>query len=83
MGILQDFEIQNKIYYIVLDNIANNNVIAKCLQQRVDPGHESKLFHLRCIYHKINLIVQTRLKIISPSIQKVRLRPISFLFFIF
>lgn len=69
---LISWRIHKKIFSISLDNATNNDVVAELLPDflMID-SVSSKLFHVRCCAHILNLIVQDGLSLLSPSIEKI------------
>jgi hypothetical protein len=73
---LQDWNIENKVFAITLDNEFVNDNFSKTLQENlVDKGllpRKGKLFHCRCAAHVLNLIVQEGFKSISSATKNIR-----------
>jgi hypothetical protein len=73
---LQDWNIENKVFAITLDNAFVNDNFSKTLQENlVDKGQlprKGKLFHCRCAAHVLNLIVQEGFKSISSATKNIR-----------
>lgn len=73
---LKDWDIENKIFSISVDNAAYNDVCLRILKdnflrtKRLVCG--GKLFHVRCCAHILNLLVQEGLKEIGDVIDNVR-----------
>ncbi|KAL8034985.1 hypothetical protein ABFX02_12G067200 [Erythranthe guttata] len=72
IGILNDYNIVRKISTICFDNATNNTASVKLLPRHIKPPLDGKLFHVKCACHIFNLCVHDCLKVLSPSISKVR-----------
>jgi hypothetical protein len=73
---LQEWNIEDKLFAITLDNASNNNAMMKLLkanllEKKMLVG-KGKLLHQRCAAHVLNLICKTRFEIINPTVHKVR-----------
>ena len=66
-SVFREYEIQSKIFSITFDNASNNKNAINLFVRTIEEGSLSEIFHVRCICHIINLIVQDGLKLISPS----------------
>ena len=66
-----DLGIRDKIFTIILDNVSNNDVVVHRLKRfwQIKDDH-SKLFHVRCCAHNLNLIVKDGLKQVDSTLQK-------------
>ena len=71
-SVFREYEIQSKIFSITFDNASNNKSAINLFVRTIREGPLSEIFHVRCICHIINLIVQDGLKLISPSLQAIR-----------
>ena len=65
-------EIDQRIFTLSLDNASNNNVAVDFLKITLSLPCHGELFHVRCICHILNLIVQSVFSEIKPMIEKVR-----------
>ena len=70
-GVFREYDIQSKIFSITFDNTSNNKSIINLFIRTIREGPLSEIFHVRCIFHIINLIVQDGLKLISPSLKDI------------
>ena len=70
---LKDWEIENKVFTVSVDN-ASYNVV--CLKKYLSRNRKlvcsSKMFQVRCCAHILNLLVQDEISIIEPIIENVR-----------
>ena len=69
---LGQLKIDQRIFTISLDNASNNNVAVDFLKRNLSLPCHGELFHVRCICHILNLIVQSAFSEIKPMIEKVR-----------
>ncbi|GJX11554.1 zinc finger BED domain-containing protein RICESLEEPER 2-like protein [Tanacetum coccineum] len=72
---LREWGIENKVFTITLDNATNNNGLVDCLKDQLSYDAlvcNGEFIHVRCCAHVLNLIVQSGLKVIEESIEKVR-----------
>nr|GEY08463.1 zinc finger BED domain-containing protein RICESLEEPER 2-like [Tanacetum cinerariifolium] len=73
---LREWGIKNKVFTITLDNATNNNGLVDCLKDQLSLNDalfcDGEFMHVRCCAHVLNLIVQSGLKVIEESIEKVR-----------
>ena len=69
---LQIYRIQDKIFTITLDNATNNSGAVSHLKCYLTLPCEGSFFHMRCMCHIINLIVQSGLHDIRFIIDKIR-----------
>ena len=67
-SVFREYGIQSKIFSINFDNASNNKNVINLFVRTIREGPLSEIFHVRCIFHIINLIVQDGLKLISPSL---------------
>ena len=67
-SVFKEFDMQSKIFSITFDNVLNNTSVINLFVRTIREGPLSEIFHVRCIFHIINLIVQDGLKLISPSL---------------
>ena len=74
--ILQDtlieYNLDDKVFSITLDNASNNNRAMDLLKLRIKPVLDGAFFHSRCVAHVINLSVQVALKICENLKMKFR-----------
>ncbi|GJY12240.1 zinc finger BED domain-containing protein RICESLEEPER 2-like protein [Tanacetum coccineum] len=72
---LREWGIENKVFTITLDNTTNNNGLVECLKDQLSYDalvYNGEFIHVRCCAHVLNLIVQSGLKVIEESIEKVQ-----------
>ncbi|CAL5001121.1 unnamed protein product [Urochloa decumbens] len=73
---IQEWNIEDKIFAITLDNASNNNAMVRLLRSNPIEKHmlcgKGKLFHHRCAAHIINLICKAGFEIINPIVHKIR-----------
>nr|GEV02804.1 hypothetical protein [Tanacetum cinerariifolium] len=66
--------IKKKVFTITLDNAAYNNGVVECLKDHLRLNDalvlDGEYLHVRCGTHILNLIVQSRLKVIEGAIEK-------------
>ncbi|KAG5557536.1 hypothetical protein RHGRI_007693 [Rhododendron griersonianum] len=72
MGVFREFEIVDKVFSITFDNHSANTSSIDLFQQNLTISHAGQFFHVRCVCHIINLVVQDGLKPIGPQIEKIR-----------
>ena len=66
ISVFREYDIQNKIFSITFDNASNNKSVINLFVRTIRKGPLSEMFHVRCVCHIINLIVQDDLKLIYP-----------------
>ncbi|KAG9442259.1 hypothetical protein H6P81_018113 [Aristolochia fimbriata] len=73
---LKEWEIENKIFTISVDNAAYSDVCVRVLKENFLRNRRllcgGKLFHVRCCAHILNLLVQDGLSEIKSIIENVR-----------
>ena len=69
---LQENGIQNNIFSITFHNATTNTAVTELFNWPLKSPIGNNLFHVRCVYHIINLIIQDRLKMLEEKIQKVK-----------
>ena len=69
---LREYEIENKIISITLDNASTNNVTTDLLKPAIQLDLNGSLFQNRCTCHIINLIVQVEVKSIRDDLESIR-----------
>ncbi|KAG4975104.1 hypothetical protein JHK87_031925 [Glycine soja] len=74
---MEDWGIECKIFSLTLDNASSNNIMQESLKDRLLLHSNGLLcggdyFHIRCVAHILNLIVQEGLKVVGSSIHKIR-----------
>ena len=73
---IQEWNIEDKIFAITLDNASNNNAMVKLLRKNLLEKHllygTGKLLHQRCAAHVINLICTAGFEVIDPVVQKIQ-----------
>ena len=72
LSVTKDYEIENRIISITLDNAAANTKAIEELEKLVSSYTGGILLHQRCACHIINLIVKSGMKRIDQYIDKVR-----------
>ncbi|XP_022007695.1 zinc finger BED domain-containing protein RICESLEEPER 4-like [Helianthus annuus] len=75
-SILLEWGIENKIFFVTLDNASSNDTFVGLLREQLNAKSplvsKSNFFHLRCSAHILNLIVQDGLKEIDECVYKIR-----------
>ena len=71
-SVVREYDIQSKNSSITFDNASNNKSVINLFVRTIRKGPLSEIFHVRCMCHIINLIIQDGLKLISPSLQAIR-----------
>ena len=71
-SVFGEYDIQSKIFSITFDNASNNKSVINLFVRTIRAGPLSEIFHVRCVFHIINSIVQDGLKLISPSLHAIR-----------
>ena len=71
-SVFRKYNIENNIFSITFDNASNNTSVIDLFIKIVRGGPVNEIFHVRCVCHIINLIVQECLTLISPSIENIR-----------
>ena len=72
---LVDFNLDDKISTITVDNCSTNDGVVEGLLEKLDPATlilDGKFLHMTCCAHILNLIVKEGLDIIGEAIEKVR-----------
>jgi hypothetical protein len=73
---IQEWNIEDKLFAITLDNARNNNAMVKLLRNNLLEKQKlygkGKLFHPRCAAQVVNLICKVGFEIIDPIVHKVR-----------
>ena len=62
--VFREYGIQSNIFNITFNNASNNKSDINLFVRTIREGSLSEIFHVRCICHIINLIVQDGLKLI-------------------
>ena len=70
-SVVREYDIQSKNFSITFDNASNNKSVMNLFIRTNREGLLSEIFHVRCVCHIINLIVQDGLKLISLSLQVI------------
>lgn len=60
---LIEYNLDDKVFTISLDNASNNTRAMELLKLRIKPVLDGAFFHSRCVAHVINLSVQAALKV--------------------
>ena len=71
-SVFGEYDIQSKIFSITFDNASNNKSVINLFVRTIRAGPLSEIFHVRCVCHIINSIVQDGLKLISPSLHAIQ-----------
>ena len=71
-SVFREYDIQNKIFNITFDNTSNNKSVINLFIRTIREGPLSEIFHVRCVCHIINLIVQDGLKLIYLSLKALQ-----------
>ena len=61
-SVFKEYDIVNKIFSITFDNASNNTSAIDLFVKTIRTGSQKEMFHVRCVCHIINLIVQDSLK---------------------
>ena len=73
---LVDWEIEDKVWTVAVDNASYNDVAVRMLKDNLSYKNQlplsGKLFHVRCCAHILNLLVQDGLSEIGEIIKNVR-----------
>nr|GEY52412.1 zinc finger BED domain-containing protein RICESLEEPER 2-like [Tanacetum cinerariifolium] len=69
-NVFVNFNLENKIMSITLDNASNNTLAIGKLKLKYDPPTEGRFYHSRCVAHIINLCVQDGLAV--PTINNIK-----------
>ncbi|GJU88574.1 zinc finger BED domain-containing protein RICESLEEPER 2-like protein [Tanacetum coccineum] len=69
-NVFVNFNLENKIMSITLDNASNNTSAIGKLKLKYEPPMEGRFYHSRCVAHIINLCVQDGLAV--PTINKIK-----------
>ena len=73
---LVDWEIEDKVWTVTVDNASYNDVVVHMLKDNLSKKYQlplsGKLFHVRCCAHILNLLVQDGLSEIGEIIKNVR-----------
>ena len=71
LNVLVNFDIHKRIIAITLDNASANNIAIELMRPNLSGFHE-ELFHVRCAYHIVNLIVKEGLDLVHEVITRIR-----------
>lgn len=63
--VINYFKLQQKVFSIAFDNASNNNLAVKHLILKFQPPMEGIFYHMRCVAHIINLVVQDGLGVME------------------
>lgn len=72
MNIIKEYLCESKIHSFMFDNASVNNVVIDKLYRVLQSNFGGYLFHIRCVSHIFNLIVQDGLKHMKDEIQRIR-----------
>ncbi|XP_026459303.1 zinc finger BED domain-containing protein RICESLEEPER 2-like [Papaver somniferum] len=70
LNILNEYGIVDKCFSITFDNYSANSSATDFFKHNFHPPYEGLLFHIRCLCHTINLIVQDGIKLIDEDSEK-------------
>ncbi|GJY36124.1 putative RNA-directed DNA polymerase [Tanacetum coccineum] len=68
--VLTNFNLEDKVMSITLDNASNNTSAMDKLKLKYEPPMGGRFYHSRCVAHIINLVVQAGLEV--PAIDAIR-----------
>ena len=72
MLIIKEYKCESKIRSFTFDNASVNKVVIDKLHRVLQPDFGGYLFHIRCVCHIFNLIVQDGLKHVKDEISRIR-----------
>ena len=72
MLIIREYKCESKIRSFTFDNASVNKVVIDKLHRILQPDFGGYLFHIRCVCHIFNLIVQDGLKHVKDEINRIR-----------
>ena len=72
MLIIKEYKCESKIRSFIFDNAYVNKVVIDKLHRVFQPDFGGYLFHIRCVCHIFNLIVQDGLKHVKDEISQIR-----------
>ena len=74
MELLKEWELEKKVFTITVDNASSNDNMQSILKRQLqkDLVCNGEFFHVRCVAHILNLIVQDGLSVISGALEKIR-----------
>lgn len=72
MNIIREYKYESKIRSFTFDNANVNKSVIEKLQRVLQPKFGDYLFHIRCVCHILNLIVQDDLKYVKDEILRIR-----------
>ncbi|GAY57751.1 hypothetical protein CUMW_181840 [Citrus unshiu] len=75
MSVLREYEITDKLFSILFDNASANTAAIDMMLRNISTlmlARGSKFFHVRCVCHIINLIVQAGMTHINHYLEKIR-----------
>ncbi|KAF7134717.1 hypothetical protein RHSIM_Rhsim04G0042400 [Rhododendron simsii] len=70
-GVFREFEIVDKVFSITFDNHTANSAAIELFKVNMT-NLRCQFFHMRCVCHIINLVVQDGLESIAPQIKNIR-----------
>lgn len=72
--LLKDWGLEKRVFSVTVDNASSNDNMQSILrrQLRKDLVCNGEFFHIRCVAHILNLIVQDGLSVISGALEKIR-----------
>ena len=72
--LLKDWGLEKRVFSVTVDNASSNDNMQSILrrQLRKDLVCNGEFFHVRCVAHILNLIVQDGLSVISGALEKIR-----------
>ncbi|CAA7029422.1 unnamed protein product [Microthlaspi erraticum] len=74
MEILKEWGLEKRVFTITVDNASSNDNMQGVLkrQMRKNLVCNGEFFHIRCVAHILNLIVQSGLTVIEEALEKIR-----------
>ena len=63
MSILKEYGIKNNIFCMTFDNTSNKTSAIEFFKSQIKNSMGGLLYHVRCVCHIMNLIVQDDLKV--------------------
>ena len=76
LGLLKEWGIEKRVFTITLDNVSYNDTLVSHLKRHPSFGpclpYGGEFFHVRCVAHILNLIIQDGLKVINEVVYNLR-----------
>ena len=72
--LLKDWGLEKRVFSVTVDNASSNDNMQSILKRQLqkDLVCNGEFFHVRCVAHILNLIVQDGLSVISGALEKIR-----------